>query len=166
MSFIPDTDVFQKSLAALPLATYQPGDSVLNAGSKTGLLLILRKGAVAIEKDGIEMARVTDPGSVFGELSALLDQPHTADVRALEVSQFHVANAESVLVQNPGALLYVAAVLARRLDAANHALIELKNQIKAGRPQNVIEKTMEKMETLLGSGANLAYAGYPYDPYA
>ena len=27
------------------------------------------------------------------ELSALLDQPHTADVRALKASQFHVADA-------------------------------------------------------------------------
>lgn len=167
MSLVPDTAVFQKSLAALPLATYQAGDPVLSAGSKTGLLLILRKGAVAIERDGVEMAKVTEPGAVFGELSALLDQPHTADVRALEASQFHVANAETVLTRDPVALLYVASVLARRLDAANQALIELKNQIKVGQPRSVIEKTVEKMEGLLdGSGANLAYAGYPYDPYA
>jgi CRP-like cAMP-binding protein len=30
---------------------------------------------------------------VFGELSVLLDEPHTADVRALEVSQFQRAPA-------------------------------------------------------------------------
>ena len=44
MTLIPDTSVFQKSLAALPLATYQPGETLLTAGSKTGLLLILKKG--------------------------------------------------------------------------------------------------------------------------
>jgi hypothetical protein len=43
MTLIPDTSVFQKSLAALPLATYQPGETPLTAGSKTGLLLILKK---------------------------------------------------------------------------------------------------------------------------
>ncbi|HET7848159.1 MAG TPA: cyclic nucleotide-binding domain-containing protein [Pseudolabrys sp.] len=167
MSIIPDTAVFQKSLAALPLATYQPGEKVLAAGSKTGLLLILNKGAVAIIRDGIEVAKVAEPGAVFGELSALLDQPHSADVRASETSQFHVANADALLGQNPIALLYVAAVLARRLDAANQTLIELKSQIQMGQPRSVIEKTVEKMEILLGdSGANLAYAGYPYDPYA
>jgi|SRR6185312_2439138 len=167
MSLIPETAVFQKSLAALPRTTYQPGESVLAAGSKTGLLLILEKGAVAIVRDGIEIATVAEPGAVFGELSALLDQPHTADVRALEASQFHVANAETLLVQNPVALLYVAAVLARRLDAANQTLIELKSQIEAGKSPGVIEKTLEKMESLLGDNcANLAYAGYPYDPYA
>ena len=44
MTLIPDISVFQKSLAALPLATYQPGETLLTAGSKTGLLLILKKG--------------------------------------------------------------------------------------------------------------------------
>ena len=161
MTLIPDLAVFQKSLAALPIATYQPGETVLNAGSKTGLLLILKKGTVAIFRDGIEMAKVTEPGAVFGELSALLDQPHTADVRALETTQFHVANADALLVQNPVALLYVAAVLARRLDSANRTLIELKRQIQVGHPRSAIEKTVAKMEGLLGSGgARLTDAGH------
>ena len=166
MSLIPDTVVFQKRLAALPLATYQAGETVFAAGSRTGRLLILRKGAVAIVKEAIEIAKVAEPGAVFGELSALLDQPHTADVRALETSQFHVADAASLLGQDPIALLYVAVVLARRLDGANQALIELKSQVQAGQPSSVIGKTVEKMEGLLGeSGAGL-YAGDPYDSYA
>jgi len=166
MSLIPDTAVFQKRLAALPLATYQAGETVFAAGSKTGRLLILRKGAVAIVKEAVEIAKVAEPGAVFGELSALLDQPHTADVRTLETSQFHVADAASLLGQDPIALLYVAVVLARRLDRANQALIELKSQVQAGQPPSVIGKTVEKMEGLLGeSGAGL-YAGDPYDSYA
>jgi CRP/FNR family cyclic AMP-dependent transcriptional regulator len=64
------------------------------------LLLILKEGAVAVVKEGVEIARVTEPGAVFGEISALLDQPHTADVRALEASQFHIADAASVMSTN------------------------------------------------------------------
>ena len=106
------------------------------------------------------MAKVTEPGTVFGELSALLDQPHTADVRALETTEFYVANANALLVRNPVALLYVAAVLARRLDAANRTLIELKSQFQVGRPRSEIEKTVDTMEGLLGSsGASLTDAG-------
>ena len=130
MALVPDIAVFQKSLAALPIATYQPGETLLAAGSKTGLLLILKNGAVAVFKDGIEIAKVTEPGAVFGELSALLDQPHTADVRALETTQFHVANADTLLEQNPVALLYVAAVLARRLDDSNRHFIEVRTQLQ------------------------------------
>lgn len=165
---MPILRFFEKSLAALPLATYEAGETVLAAGSRTGQLLILSKGAVAIVKDATEIvAKVTEPGAVFGELSALLDQPHTADVRALEPSQFHVANAAALLMQDSIALLYVAAVLARHLDGANQALIELKNQLQAGQPRSVIDKTVEKVEAPLGaSGASLIYAGYPYDPYA
>ena len=59
MTLVPDIAVFQKSLSALPIAAYQPGETVLTAGSKTGLLLMLKKGAVAIVKGGIEMAKVT-----------------------------------------------------------------------------------------------------------
>jgi len=147
--------------------TYQAGEVVLATRSKTGQLLILRNGMVAIVKEGVEIAKVTEPGAVFGELSALLDQPHTADVRALKTSQFHVADAAALLVQDPIALLYVATVLARRLDGANQALIELKSQLQAGQPRNVIGITVEKMEGLLAaSGASLIYAGYPSDPYA
>lgn len=167
MPAIPDTAAFQKTLAALPLLTYQAGETVFGAGSKTGRLLILRSGGVAIVKDAIEIARVTEPGAVFGELSALLDQPHTADVFALESSQFHVADANTLLVQDPIALFYVATILARRLVDANQALIELKHQLQAGQPSSVIGKTVEKMEGLLGGNdASLVYAGYPYDPYA
>jgi CRP/FNR family transcriptional regulator, cyclic AMP receptor protein len=167
MPLIPDSALFQQRLGALPVATYQAGETVFAAGSRTGRLLILKSGMVAIVKEAIEIAKVTEPGAVFGELSALLDQPHTADVRALETSLFHVADAAALLGEDPIALLYVAALLARRLDSANQALIELKGQLQAGQPRSEIGKTIEKIEALLSpSGASLTYAGYPYDPYA
>src|SRR6516162_6647528 len=149
MPLIPDSAVVEKRLGDLPLATYQAGENVLTAGSRTGRLLILKKGAVVVVKGTIEIAKVAEPGAVFGELSALLDQPHSADVRALETSQFHVADADALLVQDPLVLLYVATVLARRLDAATHVLIELKSQVRASQPGSEIGETIDKMEGLL-----------------
>ena len=149
MPLIPDSASFLKRIGALPLVTYQAGENVLTAGSRTGRLLILKKGAVVVVKDTIEIAKVAEPGAVFGELSALLDQPHSADVRALETSQFHIADADALLVQDPLVLLYVATVLARRLDAATHVLIELKSQVRASQPGSEIGETIEKMEGLL-----------------
>src|SRR5262245_66108073 len=55
---IPDAAIFQKRLATLPLATYQAGETVRAAGSRSGRLLILRKGVVAIVKEAIEIAKV------------------------------------------------------------------------------------------------------------
>ena len=61
----------------------------------------------------------------------------------------------------------MATVLAQRLDSANRGLLELKRQVRASEPLSVIGQTVEKIEELLGAtGANLMYAGYPYDPFA
>src|SRR5262249_50467208 len=150
MPVIPDSAVLQKKVSALPLVTYQAGENVLAAGSRTDQLLILKKGAVAIVKENIEIAKVAEPGAVFGELSTLLDRPHSADVRALETSEFHVADAAALLVQDPLVLLYVTVILARRLDAANEALIELKSQVQKDQPGSEgIGEAIEKMEGLL-----------------
>ena len=116
MPLIPNIALFQRKLGGFPIATYQAGETVIAAAATTGRLLILRTGAVAVLRDGLEIATVREPGAVFGELSVLLDQPHSADVRALEVSQFYVADAATLLRVDPVALLYVATVLARRLD--------------------------------------------------
>jgi CRP/FNR family cyclic AMP-dependent transcriptional regulator len=167
MPLIPNIALFQRKLGGFPIATYQAGETVIAAASTSGRLLILRMGAVAVLRDGVEIATVREPGAVFGELSVLLDQPHSADVRALEVSQFHVADAATLLRVDPIALLYVATVLARRLDDANQALIELRRQLEAGRPRTMIEKTAEEIEGLLGaSGTTMSFARYPYDLFA
>ena len=161
-----DKLAFQNSLAALPLVTYQAGETVIASGSKTGRLLILRKGTVAILKENTEIARVGEPGAIFGELSLFLDQPHTVDVRALETSQFYVADATAFLARNPTAIVYLARALAKRLNAANHAFVQLKSQLRMGEPHSAVAKTVTKIEGLLSaSGASLVYAGYPFDPF-
>jgi CRP/FNR family transcriptional regulator, cyclic AMP receptor protein len=72
--------------------------------------------------------------------------------------KFHVADA-AALLQDPAVLLYVAAILARRLDGANQTLVELMIQVDY--PRKMIEKTAKKMKALLGaSGVHLPYAGY------
>ena len=167
MPSIHDAEVWQSKLAALPLASYGAGETVLTEGTKTGRLLILKSGAVSVIKSGTEIAEVAEPGAVFGEISALLDQPHTADVRTLKPSEFHVADA-ATLLQDATALLYVTMVLARRVDGANRGLLELKSQLAAGEPQGLIDATLNKIEGLLsaiGTGyirAGAGASGYPF----
>jgi CRP/FNR family transcriptional regulator, cyclic AMP receptor protein len=108
-------------------------------------LLILKKGAVTVEKEGVEIAKVTEPGAIFGELSALLNQPHTADVRTVETSEFRVANAE-LIKQDPIILLHVAAIMAKRLNHANQALIKLKSEVQLHR---IVGKTIGKAVKIL-----------------
>ena len=168
MAVIHDRAAWQSKLAALSLESFDAGETVLAEGTKTGRLLILKSGALGIFKGDIEFAQVAEPGAVFGELSALLDEPHSADVRALEASEFHVADATALLGQDPAALLYVAMVLARRMDDANRAFFELKTQLAAGEPRGLIDATLDKIEGLLGAigtgyiCAGAGYSGYPF----
>jgi hypothetical protein len=54
-----------------------------------------------------------------------------------------------MLAGDPTIALYVAAILARRLDVANRSLIEVKHQLQAGESLSVIGKTVEKVEEQL-----------------
>ena len=151
-SLIPDVAAFETRLASLPVEKHPPREAVLSAGSKTGKLLFLRSGAVEVVKDGVQIARVSAPGAVFGEQAILLDQPHTADVRTLEQSEFYVADAAAILAGDPTVALYVAAVLARRLDGANRWLVAVKRQLQTGEAPRVIGKAVDKVEELLSYG--------------
>ena len=161
MPLIPDAATIQKSLAMLPISTYEPGEMVIAAGATTGQLLLLRQGVVEVLREGTQIARISEPGSVFGELAVLLGKPHTADVRALERSEFNVADAATLLASDPAVTLYIAAILAGRLDAANGALIEIKRQLETGKPRVAIARTVNKIADLLSSeGGNLVYADF------
>jgi CRP/FNR family cyclic AMP-dependent transcriptional regulator len=164
MAFIPDLAAFKKSFDSLPVSTFEPGETVLAAGSTTGQLFILRQGIVEVVRDGLQIATVSEPGAVFGELSVILDKPHTADVRAVERSEFHVAKASSLLTEDVAALFYVSATLARRLDIANEIIVEIKRDLDSGKRPGVLARALEKLEKLLSPvGANAS--DFPYYPF-
>jgi CRP/FNR family cyclic AMP-dependent transcriptional regulator len=126
---VMEPDEVLAKLADHPLRVFEAGDVVLSSGSRTGRLLFLKHGVVDIVVDDVEVVRVDEPGAVFGEVALLLDQPHKADVRAVQPSSFHVVeNGEALLDAEPGVLLYIAKVLARRLDAVNRLVIDGRNR--------------------------------------
>ena len=75
------------------------------------------------------------------------------------------------LLQDPAALLYVTMVLARRIDAANQGLLQLKIMLEAGEPRGLIDKTLDGIEGLLsaiGTGyirANICPPSSPSPPF-
>ena len=68
-SFVPDAATIEKNLATLPVSTYEPGEMVIAAGETTGKLLFLSQGSVEVVKEGTQIALVSEPGAVFGELA-------------------------------------------------------------------------------------------------
>jgi hypothetical protein len=58
----------------------------------------------------------------------------------------------AILSGDPIVALYVAAILARRLDAANRWLVAVKRQLQTGEPPSAIGKAVAKVEELLSYG--------------
>ena len=137
-----------------PLRAFESGDVVLSEGSDTHRLLFLNRGAVDVVKDEIQLTRVSEPGAVFGDMSVLLGLPHTADVLAVEPSSFYIVDhAEGFLRNEPLVALYVATVLAGRLDEVNRQLIEVWGR-PAGSEQRrrFFAETVRKMAAALQIG--------------
>jgi len=112
-----------------PVRQFAAGEIILDQGDRTGLLYILIEGSVEVVKDGVSVATASEPGAIFGDLAALLAVPHTAAVRAVRASKFHVVpDARAFLEQNPPVCLHLCELLARRLDAVNKYLVDVKRQ--------------------------------------
>lgn len=116
-------------VSTLPRVDFEAGEEILVEGAQSGRMYFLVKGLVAIVRSGVQVAEVSDPGAVFGEMALLLNAPHTATVKALVHTRFHVVEDGTKLLQeNAEVSAYIAAVLARRLDSLNRYLISLKRK--------------------------------------
>lgn len=112
-----------------PVQQFAPGELLIEQGDCTGRLYILIEGTVEVAKDGVTVTKANEPGAIFGDLAALLGVPHTAAVRSLTPCRFHVVtDARDYLESNPSVSLHLCKLLARRLDAVNHYLVDLKQQ--------------------------------------
>jgi CRP/FNR family transcriptional regulator, cyclic AMP receptor protein len=105
------------------------GTEVLHEGARTGHLYVLIEGRLEVIKGDTIVATIAEPGAVLGEMSVLLDTPHTATVRAAQDSAiYEIDDAASFLRQQPVVSLMIARMLAQRLNVANTYLADLKRQ--------------------------------------
>src|SRR5947207_1031259 len=117
--------------ADMPERRFGAGEILLHEGERSGVLFVLAEGSVEILKGDLQVNTVSDPGAFFGEMSVLLDAPHMATVRTLELSRFYVAeDATGFLESDPAVALAVARLLARRLHSMITYLVDLKRQFK------------------------------------
>jgi CRP/FNR family cyclic AMP-dependent transcriptional regulator len=125
---------------------FPAGHELIPQGGKLGKLFVLRKGEVEIERDGTFISSTGTPGAIFGEMSLLLDIPHSATVRAVtDVEVFVIDDALRVLEANPSWILQIARLLAQRVNATTQALAQSQDAGFADRerlvlPQNVFSQ--------------------------
>jgi CRP-like cAMP-binding protein len=72
---------------------------------------------------------VSDEGTVFGELSILLDKEHSASVECLEDSKFYcIENPREYFEDHPKVIWHIAQILGLRIFNLNQYLADLKHQ--------------------------------------
>ncbi len=125
---------------------FEAGARIIEQGSPSGAMLVLIEGAVEVLRDETRVAKANQPGVVFGEMSVLLGTPHTATVRALEPSRFAVVeNPREFLENSAQASLYIAELLAHRLDALNKYLIDVKQQYEGHDHLGMVDSVLETL---------------------
>ena len=114
-------------------------------------------------KNDLQIRTVSEPGAIFGEISVLLDIPHSATVKALSPSRTYVVEHASEFLQSHTDIAYqVARLLAQRLNGITTYLVDMKNQFED--QKNHLGMVDEVLETLLHEQVEECTPGSDRDP--
>ena len=126
----------QSSRIGLPAIRFDDGIALLVEGESSGRLYVLVDGEVEVLRGDTRVMVANQPGAIFGEISTLLGEPHSATVKTVKPSTMYVIDdAEKFLQDHPNLALVVARLLAQRLSAATSYLVNLKRQFEGSGDQ-------------------------------
>ena len=129
------------------LQLFRPGAVLILEGGKLGSLIVLKSGTVEVTRENVSIATIDQRGAIFGEISVLLDTPHSASVQAVTaVEAYVIADALATLESRPGWALHLARSLAQRLVSTTAALVTSQQNAQ----QNEFIVLPEQAVALLG----------------
>jgi CRP-like cAMP-binding protein len=108
--------------------SFAEGEVLLTDGHDVDALYVLVTGTLRVEKGGVAVATVTQPGACVGEMSLLLGVPATADVVAVTPCEVAVIDDARARLDAGGLTLELARMLAGRLQVMTTYLVDLKHQ--------------------------------------
>jgi len=116
--------------ADLPEAKFEKGHALIEEGKPGAKVYVLKSGVVSVVAGGNVLARVSEPMTMFGEMSLLIDTKATANVIVEEPSTFYVIDdLMAYLITHPQSGIHIAQVLARRLVDMNKYYVQIKSEI-------------------------------------
>lgn len=120
-------EVLRRKLAGFPVRKVPAGDKLIEEGTSGTSAYVLDDGQVLIEICGHEIASISAPGAIFGEMAALLGRPRSATVTAMRDSAFLVIDdLQGLLRKDHEFSLILLRLLAQRIDATNTLAIDKK----------------------------------------
>jgi CRP/FNR family cyclic AMP-dependent transcriptional regulator len=135
-----------KLIAGHKVESFEAGRIVIEQGTASGPLLVLIHGEVEVLRDNVRVSKVSEPGSIFGEMSVLMSSPHTATIRALKPSAFAtIENPRQFLESSAEVSLHVAGLLAARLDALTRYLADVKQQYEGHDHLGMVDDVLDTL---------------------
>ena len=116
-----------------------PGDEIIKEGQDDSRIFILLTGRLDVRKNGEEIARIEQPGEIFGELAAISDEKRSASVVARSNTLCLVIDQQFLREIKPEednssyyAALYgfISRVLAERLKKASDLIVRREKEIE------------------------------------
>jgi len=147
----------------LPERSFGAGEVLLVEKEKQGILYILIEGEIEVLKGDIQITTASEPGAIFGEMSILLDMPHTATVKTLTPSRMYVVERAADFLLSQTEITYqLAQLLAHRLFSVTTYLVDLKKQFEDR--QDHLGMVDEVLETLVHQQVEECNPGSDRDP--
>jgi CRP-like cAMP-binding protein len=130
-----------EAAAGLPVTVLSPHATLVEEGNRTGKLYVLKSGDLEVVRNGSVIASFGEPGDIVGEMSALLDAPHSATVRSrLGAEVFVAENPNAFLDANPAVARAIAKSLASRLQKTTALLVDMRAQAKERQDHEMFDK--------------------------
>jgi CRP-like cAMP-binding protein len=142
-----------------PVVHFDAGETIIPEGARLGKLFVLIDGQIEVIRRDTQVSYVDEPGSVFGEMSVLLEMPHSATVKALsDVNTYVISDALSFLESRAEVAIHLATLLARRLYYTTTYLVDLQQQAEGKR------RDLDVVDQILGSLVEPTTAAEPDEP--
>ena len=138
------------------LIDFGPGEMIVSQGEIGGSMFVIIEGSCSVLIDDpagaskmLEVAQL-QPGTIFGEISALTNAPRTASIKCVnhvvvqEISQLRI---ESIFLSNETAMAEFAKVMAKREAALNTFTPEQEESFEMG----LVERMTQTFSRLMSS---------------
>jgi CRP-like cAMP-binding protein len=117
------------AFADLPIQHFEDNEVIIAEGEKSGGLYFLKSGKAAAYRGEDLVAEMDEIGSVYGDVSVLLDCAALVATRAVGATSFYVVkDVDAFFVERPELLLHVARDLAKKLHFMASYLTDVKQQ--------------------------------------
>lgn len=136
----------EEVLSDFPIVTLEAGTPILEQGGRSHCLYFLLEGEVVVLRDGVEIAASTSKGSMYGEMSVILGEDHSATVKCVTESKFYqIDDPQKFMTSHPEAIWHITQVLCHRLANLNRYLIDMKHRYDEENYLRIVDDTLKEL---------------------